>query len=985
MTVRPTIPTARADIVGRAAERQRLREVVDGVATGRGGIVLLAGEPGIGKTALAEYALELARDRGFRVIEGRCDPLSRSVAYGPIIHALRPVLDDLTVGERRAVTADLRALGRIIPGIDLGAAEPVDDPSLERARLFEAFLRLIDRLARDAPLALFVDDLHWADHSTLELLAYVGHDVPSLPVLVVLAFQRNAGAESRDLADFVAAIRRSSRADDLVVDRLSETELVALVEALIDAEPPAALTEFVAGRSGGNPLFARALVDEARRHGLLVEVDGEWRTNGQLDVLLPRAVRETVVAILARLSPDERRLADLVSVGGDAVEIGVLAEVAGGDPSATIDGLERSGILVRSPDVSVAAYGMAHPLFRDVTYDELPASLRRAFHARYLSAYERLAPDSIDRLAVHAVRSLPETDPQRVLDLTVAAGHHALDRSAGAEAAEHFSIAIELARRHRPDQVHDLLELVAASRALAGDRAGAAVAYDEVIALLGSEAKPTDRARLHLLAARVLGDADFDASDTHVELALSSLARSTPTELDLELLLIAAVNAHRRTDATRVESLTRRVIELGSQLSGPRARALLSAARLTAHLQRCEYAEAEREIEAGDLAEGGPQLLGRQQAARALIAAVKGDLPMLRRANAEIVDAARRIGLPSWNFRVAVGRFVDAFYAGEWDRAGEMIDAIDRLATEQTNPMGATMGYALEVMLLAHRAEFDQAAAVIRSLRELAGAGVPRRAADAIGDVAVAIRDLERGDAHASLARLERLTDMPLSGSLPPWDLVAKGEALARTGRSEEARAVAERLRAMAGPATYTDAMADRIIGLAAVGEGSPGPARDSLLRGMQTFAALGLMFEEARAGLEAAELRHRPGPSETNAGDRLTEWQATFDRLGAARYAGRARRVLLALGRRVVPQTRQTDLTPRQLEIADLVAAGLSNAEIAERLFLSIRTVTSHLDHIYTRLGIGSRAALAAYAVARDHESSGSSAEGRPVTHSYR
>ncbi|MEX2314076.1 MAG: ATP-binding protein, partial [Thermomicrobiales bacterium] len=229
MTSRPTVPAGRADLVGRTAERERLREIVDGVATGRGGIVLLAGEPGIGKTAMAEYALELARNRGFRVIESRCDPLGRSLAYGPIIHALRPVLRDLTVAERSAITADLQALGRVIPGIDVGPAETVDDPGLERARLFEAFLRLIDRLARDAPLALFVDDLHWADHSTLELLAYVGHDVPSLPVLVVLAFQRDAGAGSRDLADFTAAIRRSSRAEELVVERLSETELVALV------------------------------------------------------------------------------------------------------------------------------------------------------------------------------------------------------------------------------------------------------------------------------------------------------------------------------------------------------------------------------------------------------------------------------------------------------------------------------------------------------------------------------------------------------------------------------------------------------------------------------------------------------------------------------------------------------------------------------------------------------------------------------------
>jgi DNA-binding CsgD family transcriptional regulator len=250
--------------------------------------------------------------------------------------------------------------------------------------------------------------------------------------------------------------------------------------------------------------------------------------------------------------------------------------------------------------------------------------------------------------------------------------------------------------------------------------------------------------------------------------------------------------------------------------------------------------------------------------------------------------------------------------------------------------------------------------------------------------VAVAIVELERGDARAALARLERRTDMPMSGSMPPWDLVAKGEALARTGRSDEARLVAERLRSMAGAATYPDAMADRISGLAAAGVGDPGRARRGLGRALHAFAALGLPFEEARTGLELAEFRLRAEPSETDGTDRLIEWQARFDRLGAARYAGRARRVLLALGHEVMTDTTPTDLTSRQLEIATLVASGLSNAEIAERLFLSIRTVTSHLDHIYTRLGIGSRAALAAYVVARQPED-WRSVDGQPVTHSYR
>jgi DNA-binding NarL/FixJ family response regulator len=165
---------------------------------------------------------------------------------------------------------------------------------------------------------------------------------------------------------------------------------------------------------------------------------------------------------------------------------------------------------------------------------------------------------------------------------------------------------------------------------------------------------------------------------------------------------------------------------------------------------------------------------------------------------------------------------------------------------------------------------------------------------------------------------------------------------------------------------SYPDAAAVRIRGIAAASAGEPGDAIEQLAYASEKFARLGMPFEAARCDIELGEVAVRADAIDETLADRLARSYETTTLLGADRYAARATRLLHSLGRPVPVQSAGGLLTSRQLEVGELVATGMSNAEIAEELFISVRTVTSHLDHIYTRLGISSRAALAAYIAER-------------------
>jgi len=950
-------------LVGRQAERARVRDAIDRAASGTGIALLIGGEAGIGKTRLARDAMELAARRGFLVLEGRCDALSRELAYAPIVEALGRALRQLTVADRSEVLTGLAVLGHLMPGLELPPDETTGDAALDRTRLFEAVLRLLDRLCRRSPVALLIDDFQWADRSTLGLLAYATRELAAMPLLLVAAGPVDATGEIEPQLDtFFRVVRREGIVEQIMLGRLSGDEVRELVRVELGGPPGAELARFLVERSHGNPLFAQALIGRLRDDAVLVQDADGWTVRGNLEVSTPPIISDIFLGRIRSLSPEGRRVLDAIAISGDSLPASILADVLDVDPSGVLDDLATRGLLVER-GLTEPTYGIAHPLLGDVVRDALPIAERRRRHAALADAYRRLQPDEVERLAIHAQQILPLGDPIQVLDASLRAGERALSRAAGAEAISHFRYAVELARRHRPEAVPAILAQLGEARYRSGDRIGAAAAFGEAIAALAPDADRAELARLHLGAAIALSDAEFAESDGHVTAGLACLGGGDGTELELELLLVAATTAHRRVDRSALEATVERIVVTGRAVETEQGRGLVSAARLLALLERRRYGEAEAEVGRGHLLRARDAILeGRHLSVEALLAAVRGDVPTLRAVNDRTLEFARRLGTPSWDYRTHFNLFVAALYAGDWDRADEAVVEARLLGDRISHPLVSVASRLLSAILAAYRADFDTALSAC-TVEDLIAGGAP---AQPIRELATAVRgivELEQGRFAAAASLLDG-GSLPMGATMPPWDVVAMGEASARLGRTDAANRVARELASMGPPGSWPAAMAARIEGLTAATDGRRDDAIERLEATAAAFRLLSMPFEEARAGLEVAELVDRAREVDPTLADRLTASLATFERLGAARYAGRARRILGRLGVPAPALPTTYELTPRQLEIAELVAAGMSNAEIAEQLYLSVRTVTSHLDHIYTRLGIGSRAALAAYAV---------------------
>ena len=177
--------SAAIPLVGRSRELDRVRAAMDRASSAAGSTLLLAGEEGIGKSRLAVEALVLARQRGFVTLKGTAYALHTDLAYAPVLEAIGPFLAGLPAGRLRPLVRGLPDLSRLFGNLALPPPAPSGDPALERTRLFEAVARLVERIAADHPLAILIDDLHWADHTSLDLLHYVARGLAHQRVLLL--------------------------------------------------------------------------------------------------------------------------------------------------------------------------------------------------------------------------------------------------------------------------------------------------------------------------------------------------------------------------------------------------------------------------------------------------------------------------------------------------------------------------------------------------------------------------------------------------------------------------------------------------------------------------------------------------------------------------------------------------------------------------------------------------------------------------------
>ncbi|HEX2084456.1 MAG TPA: AAA family ATPase, partial [Solirubrobacteraceae bacterium] len=429
--------------VGREPELAELEHLLGEAADGRAHLAFVTGESGMGKTRLVDELAARATAGGARALFGECIELgSGELPYAPIVSALRqlarrgdPVLDAL--GPARAELAQLLPeLGEPTPAprADIGAATP-------QARLFEVLLGLLERLGREAPVLLVVEDLHWADRSTRDFLVFLSRALCRERVLVVGTYRSDELHRRHPLRPLLAELERSERARRIELRPFTREELTAQLTGILGAEPERGLVDRLFARSEGNPLFAEELLAAGR--------DGRGE--------LPPTLRDALILRVEAL-PDAAQELLRVVAAGQRVEHDVLREVSGIDGRALREALREaaaSGLLVPDED---GRYAFRHALLREAVVDDLLPGERSELHLALAEALERRLDDadgaSVDPAAEVAHHYAEAGDRPRAFAAALRAASDAEKVHANGEAAALLERALELWHRvPDPEQV----------------------------------------------------------------------------------------------------------------------------------------------------------------------------------------------------------------------------------------------------------------------------------------------------------------------------------------------------------------------------------------------------------------------------------------------------------------------------------------------------------------------------------------------------
>src|SRR6266508_558134 len=423
--------------VGREAELAALSADLDAAAGGCGGVVLLAGEPGIGKTRLAEELAAQATARGALVLWGRCWEGEGAPAFWPWVQVVRAYVK---AGDPAALRHDLGAgavdIAQVVPAVrdclpDLPVPPPME-PEAARFRLFDSLAGFFRAAAARRPLLLILDDLHWADAPSLALLRFVSRELEHASLLVVGIYRHAEVDEGQALVATLADLTRGQRRR-LVLGGLDQRDVASFVGLVAGVEPPPELAAAVYRQTDGNPFFVTEIVRLLTSRGRL----GQAEATSPLADGLPEGVKAVVAERLGRLSDSCRRVLEVAAVVGRDFELRVLQPACGLDADRLLELLEEAEA---ARVVGVVAGGLgrwrfAHALVREVLCEGLPAARRVRLHGRVGEALEDVyAADPgphLAELAHHFVAAAPGGQVARAVRAATLAGRRALDVLAG--------------------------------------------------------------------------------------------------------------------------------------------------------------------------------------------------------------------------------------------------------------------------------------------------------------------------------------------------------------------------------------------------------------------------------------------------------------------------------------------------------------------------------------------------------------------------
>jgi DNA-binding winged helix-turn-helix (wHTH) protein/tetratricopeptide (TPR) repeat protein len=461
-------PAPASPFVGRARTLERLERALAASLAGRGSVVLLAGEPGIGKTRTADELARVARERGARVVIGRCFEGEGAPAFWPWLQILRELVAGSTSERLKAALGpDAAELAQLVPELRerLPALPAPTGVAGEQARfrLFDALTGFLRRRAQQGPLVLLLDDLHWADEASLRALEFLAPGLRGAALLVVATFRDVEVRRDHPLSKLLGALARDPACERVALRGLEPTEVAALVGAVSGSAPSEELAHTVHEMTEGNPFFVFELARLLGEEGGLAERPSA--------LALPQSVRDAIGRRLDALSADTNELLRTAAVLGRAFDVALLSRVAGRRPEELLDRLGEAlaaGVLVEHEE-RVGQYAFAHALVRQTLYRELRAPQRVRLHQRAAEALAAAFAASDDPPLSEIAHHWFEAAPGGGAEQAIAAAERAAERAhqllAYEESARLYEQALEALTIAAPEDASRRFELLAAAGA----------------------------------------------------------------------------------------------------------------------------------------------------------------------------------------------------------------------------------------------------------------------------------------------------------------------------------------------------------------------------------------------------------------------------------------------------------------------------------------------------------------------------------------
>jgi DNA-binding CsgD family transcriptional regulator/tetratricopeptide (TPR) repeat protein len=980
--------------VGRVEELELLEAARGRAANSEPAVVLVGGEAGIGKTRLVGELAVRSATTGTRVLAGGCIPVGDgALPYAPIVEVLRALVTDLGAGAvRELVGPSWPELARLLPTLGEPDHRGLSDQA-DQARLFELLLGLLGRLSEQGPLLLMVEDLHWADRSTRDLLAFLVRNLRHERVLLVVTYRNDEPGQQR-LGPYLAELDRGGPVQRLELPRLDQGQTGAQLVGILGAAPAAELVDAVFARSEGNPFFTEEL--------LAVVHAGSGA--------LPATLRDLLLGRVQGLPERAQHVLKVVAVAGRRVPHRLLAAVAGLDHQQ-LDGALRAAVagqlLMTTPGQD--GYDVRHALVREVVEGEMLPGERARLHtalahtmADLLGSGELDWSGSAAQVAVHWYRA---DDLPNALEWSVRAGVEADGIYAYAEALHHYGRALDLWDRVADAQTHagmDRVELLHRAALVADasrDVSRALALIDLALREVDPAVDPVRAGLLHerrgvyLMATRDL-QSRFEALAEAVRLIPPdppSKERARVLASFAEALALASRAEQAQAASEEAVAIARQLgagLELGRALvalGGAQVDSGSFEAAVVSLREACRLAEQHADLDALGRAYGwlGDALMQAGRLEDAVEVSLSGREPL------------RRLGLEGqWQDTFLMVLAAKAlFKLGRWDEANEL--ATRALAKAQPEQVYVFLTVAtLEV----GRGEFHAAEAHLKTIKErsLSLAGMPshaRQHAALVAELRVWQGRLEeaRAAVRGGLDRVAETDERIRSGRLLclgmriEADQAELGRARHDQGEIQTAVRAAAALASLAAAKAPNPLMAGASPVLTTPAVAALFDAERSRLEGRSdpvlwqvataAWLALGRPYPAAYAQWRQAEALLASGASRAKVGEPLRAGHAVAVRLGA----GPLRRELELLAQRgrvrlespaqavaepEVPSVAASlGLTRREAEVLTLVALGRTNRQIGQTLFITPKTASVHVSRILAKLGAAGRGEAAAIA----------------------